>query len=183
MIKFRDRILSLIWLAMVLLPVRMAAAQPGEQFPGLKASGLETVYVRDSSGAEVKGKLLQLGPDSVLLLENGVEHRFAIDEVERIQKRDSLRNGTIIGAVIGGAMGVLAAGFADCPSSQGHARECDAFRATTVALSIGVYAGLGTGIDALIPGRTTLYRKPDQSVVRVAPAGSGGIGLHMSVGW
>src|SRR4051794_2552047 len=70
-----------------------------DRWTGLKTGGLDTVYVRDVNGAETSGKLLQLNPDSLVLLVGGAERRFDLPEVSRIQKRDSLKNGTFIGAV------------------------------------------------------------------------------------
>jgi hypothetical protein len=107
----------------------------------------------------MSGKLLQLNPDSLVLLVDGVERRLDLPEVSRIQKRDSLKNGTVIGAVAGIVMGMLAAGMSDCPGDE-PGGNCAALRATALALSIGVYAGLGAGVDALIPGRTTVYEGP-----------------------
>ena len=71
-----------------------AAQSAVEPWTGLKTSDLDTIYVRDVNGAEMSGKLLQLNPDSLVLLVGGVERRFDLPEVSRIQKRDSLKNGT-----------------------------------------------------------------------------------------
>ena len=95
----------LLVLASVLATTLTSSAAPAqsavEPWAGLKTSDLDTIYVRDVNGAEMSGKLLQLNPDSLLLLVGGVERRFDLPEVSRIQKRDSLKNGTVIGAVTG----------------------------------------------------------------------------------
>ncbi len=133
-----------------------------ERWHELMPSGLQTVYVLDNSGAETSGKLLGLNPDSLLLLVDGAERRFDIAQVARIQTRDSLRNGTFIGAIVGVAMGLVAAGISDCPGDN-PGGACAGFRAATVALSVGTYTALGAGIDALIRGRSTLYAAPPVS--------------------
>ncbi len=133
-----------------------------DRLDGLQPSRLQTVYVLDNTGAETSGKLLGLNPDSLLLLVDGAERHFDITEVARIQTRDSLRNGTVIGAIVGIAMGLVAAGISDCPGVN-PGRSCAGFRAGTMALSVGTYTGLGAGIDALIRGRSTLYAAPPGS--------------------
>ena len=93
-----------------------------------------------------------------MLLVDGAERRFETARVARIQKRgDSLRNGAIIGAVVGVAMGIITAGISDCPGDH-PGGGCPGSRAALFLVSTGVYSAIGTGIDALIPGRTTLYR-------------------------
>ena len=115
------------------------------------------MYVLDNTGTETSGKLLRLNPDSIVLLVDGAERRFETARVARIQKRgDSLRNGAIIGAVVGVAMGIITAGISDCPGDR-PGGGCPGSRAALFLVSTGVYSAIGTGIDALIPGRTTLY--------------------------
>ena len=88
------------------------------------------------------------------------ERQFENARVARIQKRgDSLRNGAIIGAVVGVAMGIITAGISDCPGDH-PGGGCPGSRAALFLVSTGVYSAIGTGIDALIPGRTTLYEAP-----------------------
>jgi len=136
-----------------------AHAQPSlDRWAGFDVKELQTIYVRDTAGIETAGRLLQLNSDSLVVLAGGVERRFEPGDVVRLQKRDSLRNGTLIGLAVGAAMGLLAAGISDCPGED-PGGSCAGVRATTVAVSMGVYTGLGAGIDALIRGRTTIYER------------------------
>lgn len=136
------------------MPV-VGLAQPSTTWPGLNAAALQTVYVQDRTGSETTGRLLSLSDESVrLLMAGGVERRFPISDVVRIQKRDSLKNGVLIGAGVGLAMGIIGAGISDCPESR---QRCGGARAALLGFSIGVYAGFGAGIDALVRGRTTIY--------------------------
>jgi hypothetical protein len=154
--------------------VRPIAAQEAstDAWPGLRSSELQMVYVTDTSGRETTGRLLRIDRDTLVLLENGAERTFPMTDVRRIQKRDSLRNGVLIGAIVGGVLGVLSGGLADCPGD--HSKSgCGAFRVAAVGVSTGVYAGLGAGIDALIPGRATLYAAPPRDTARVIGPSSG----------
>lgn len=147
-------------MALGLVPSAVRAQETASSWPGLVSSRLSTVYVLDTTGAETSGKLLRLNPDSVVLLVSGAERQFETARVARIQKRgDSLRNGAIIGAVVGVALGILTAGIADCPGDR-TSDGCPGSRAALFLISTGVYSAIGTGIDALIPGRTTLYEAP-----------------------
>jgi len=152
-----------------LVPGVANAQDTAARWPGLASSRLSTVYVLDDSGAETSGKLLRLNPDSLVLLVDGHERQFESARVARIQKRgDSLRNGAIIGAVVGVALGVVTAGISDCPGDH-PGGGCPGSRAALFLVSTGVYSAIGTGIDALIPGRTTLYEAP-----KTPPAADGG---------
>ena len=161
-----------------------ASAQPTlDRWKGLDPSALQTVFVRDSDGVETSGKLLALSPDSLTLLVDGVERQVDLKQITRIQKRDSLKNGTIAGAIVGFAMGLISGGLADC-SYQSRSNNCLGFRVGMLALSTGVYAGLGAGIDAMIPGRTTLYAAPAQPAPSAsARTSSPPAMLHVGVSW
>jgi hypothetical protein len=140
-----------------LIPGGVCAQETAAGWPAQTSSGLSTVYVRDDSGVETSGKLLHLNPDSIVILVDGAERRFDAARVTRIQRRgDSLRNGAIIGAIVGVGLGFVTAGIADCPGDR-PGGGCPGSRAALFMVSTGVYAAIGTGIDALIPGRTTLY--------------------------
>ena len=154
----------MIWrlavLITALVPSAAWAQETASSWPGLASSQLSTVYVLDDGGVETSGKLLRLSPDSLVLLVDGAERRFEAARVTRIQRRgDSLRNGAIIGAIVGAALGFVTAGIADCPGDH-PGGGCPGSRAALFLVSTGVYAAIGTGIDALIPGRTTLYEAP-----------------------
>src|SRR5262245_34348864 len=116
---------------------REGSAQSAEQLSGLRSSNLQTVYVLDRSGVETSGKLLGLNPESMVLLVEGAERRFDMADVARIQKRDSLKNGALIGAVVGLAMGFVTAGISDCPGDE-PGGSCGAFRAVAVVTSVGM---------------------------------------------
>ena len=171
-----------------LVPSALCAQDTAASWPGLASSGLSTVYVLDDTGVETSGKFLRLNPDALVLLVNGAERRFEAARVRRIQQRgDSLRNGALIGAIVGVAIGIVTAGISDCPGSNAGG-SCPGSRATLFVVSTGVYAAIGTGIDALIPGRTTLYEAPPvpPSPARqgsVLPAHRGRAAVNLSFRW
>lgn len=135
-----------------------AAAQSADPVP-TRMTGMFTVYVMDKSGGEEEGKLVGLTGSAVVLEQKGsMTSTLNLAEVTRIyRKGDSLKNGALIGAGAGLFFGALAGGLSDCP--RGHARAgCAGTRVVGVLSVTGVYAAIGTAIDALIPGRTLLWR-------------------------
>jgi hypothetical protein len=168
---------------LVTMPSVVLAQTASAHWPGLSTSDLQTVYLLDRSGLETSGKLLALDPDSVMLLVGGAERRFDMTDVTRIQKRDSLKNGTLIGAAVGAVMGLVAAGISDCPGAD-PGGSCGGVRTATFAASLGMYTGLGAGIDALIRGRTTVYAAaaaPPTGARALAPPPR--IALHVGFSW
>lgn len=150
------------------------ASAQGTLAKGLAPDGMPTVFVLDDRGVETRGRLLRLDDESVVVLVGTGQRRFETSRVNRITRRgDSLRNGVIAGAVFGAVMGVMSAGISDCPGRGG----CAGFRAAMVPLSTAFYAAIGTGIDAMIQGRTVIYQAP---TLRIAPAKDGAsIGLTL----
>ena len=138
----------------------VVSAQDAVQgWSGLDPSDLSTVFVLDDRGREVTGKLLRLDRDALVVLVEGQELQFEVAQVQRLDKRgDSLTNGAYIGAVVGLVMGILSARIADCTDDTGRVGSCGAGTQVGIGmLSAGLYAVIGTGVDAVIRGRTTLY--------------------------
>lgn len=129
-----------------------------DQWPGLVTRRLQTVYVRDSSGVETRGRLIGLTPEAVLVLVEGSERRFERADVRKLQTRDSLKNGAWIGVALGVVFGATAAGISDCQTVAGG--SCAGWRAANLVAAVGVYTALGTAVDAAIRGRSTLYDVP-----------------------
>jgi hypothetical protein len=150
----------------VLAPAAVQAQTAG--WSKLDGSRQSVVYVQDDAGVETKGRLLRIDPGSLVIEVDGAERQYEAARVRRVQKRDSFRNGAIIGAVFGAAWGLIGARIADCPGDD-PGGDCPGGRAALFAFGIGTCTGIGIGIDALIPGRTTLYQAP--SVGWIAPPG------------
>jgi hypothetical protein len=101
-------------------------AAPAPEFPVLLPK-LAEVHVTDHEGRVTRGRLIELDRDRLTLAESEGPRVFAIDEVRTIERRgDSLKNGAIIGAVVGilpavlslqGSSGDLSAGETRCGCS------------------------------------------------------------------
>jgi hypothetical protein len=178
----------LVALLLTLVPAAASAQETPLTWPARDPSRLATVYILDAKGAETAGQLLRFERDAVVVLVNGLERRFEAADVSRIQRRgDSLRNGAIAGAIVGAALGVLSAGISDCPGDE-SGDGCPGFRALAVPVSAALYAAVGTGIDALIPGRTTVYVAPvppGSTLSRGSPKAGARIrvGVNLTFGW
>jgi len=129
-----------------------------EPVPG----GVTRVFVQREAGEELRGQVLQLGPGTMTLLVDGQRLSVPMTSVLRIETRgDSLRNGALIGAIAGGVWCALVCGQGLSSTAQLPA---------AVAFSAGFWAAAGVGIDAMIPGRTTIYRRPAPAAAGVAGA-------------
>lgn len=178
------------WMTVVLIafvPGQVFAQDSGPRWPGLKVSELSTVYVLDDAGVESRGRLVQFSPESLTLLVDGTERHFEAGHIVRIDRRgDSLRNGALIGAIVGAGMGLVTAGISDCPGGN-PGGSCAGTRAGLFLFTTGVYTAIGTAIDALIVGRTTLYVAPTRTSAgsgthwTTAPSGArAGVNLRFS---
>ena len=161
------------------------AQEPARTWPGLDPSNLSTIYVLDNNGVTTSGRLLRFEPDAVVMLVDGADWRIESKRVRRIERQgDSLRNGAVTGAVVGGILGGLSAAVTDCP---GSGSGCPAYRILGPLLSAAFYSAVGTGIDALVRGRTTLYVAADPSTSAGASLLSGhsrlGSGVQVSFSW
>jgi hypothetical protein len=132
----------------------------------------DTVWLTDAEGREVKGTVRGLSAGSLRLKTDGADREFSASGVQaiRAQRRDSLKNGVLIGALVG-----LAGGAAACLANP----ECsgdEAAAGVTVGLGImGAAAGAGIGalVDAAVKGpKLLVYRAPGtpgQARLSVAP--------------
>jgi hypothetical protein len=170
-------------LVATLVPTALSAQGTAQSWPGLATAGLPTVYVLDDGDVEISGRLLRLNPDSLVLLVGDAERRLDAARVRRIEKRgDSLRNGAVIGAIVGVGMGLIVAGISDCPGND-PGGSCPGTRAVGFLVSIGVYAAIGTGIDALVVGRSTLCQAPTAPPSSARMPDRGRAALNLGFRW
>lgn len=126
--------------------------------PALK--GMFPVYIVEKSGDEVAGQLISL-TRTALVLQTGkptpATRTFDLNDVAQVyRKGDSLKNGAIIGAIFGAATGIVAG--LECTGNDTPS-SCGAGTKTTIILtSIGAWSAIGVAIDALIPGRTLIWK-------------------------
>jgi hypothetical protein len=148
-----------------LLVPAAARAQGGPGIP-TRIAGEEVIVTQSASGAELRGRIVELSRTTLGMLVNGTRVDVPIDNVLRIDARtDSVKNGAMIG-------GGLMLGSALLTGALVGVRDGTQFAAGTFFNALfGALAG--AGIDALHKGRTTIYSKPAGMALSVAPAGKG----------
>ena len=161
------RMISALFLVAFLLPVSASGQAPSSSL-WLTAERLPMIFVLDEQGTEHRGKLLRVDAGQLAVLIDDEERIFKRDTIRRIQMRgDSLRNGAVIGAFFGAAVGVLAGRMQACPDCIG------------VALAqVGIFTAVGTGIDAAVAGRTLLYQARSPAILPT-PAGHGAVAVSL----
>jgi hypothetical protein len=127
----------------------------------------DTLTVTDTAGQPVRGKLVNLSSSSLRLNVSGTTREFQKVDVNTITKRgsDSLKNGALIGVIIGGGFGVVGMAVA---AAQGDADA--AFFVGAALVYGGMGAGIGAGVDALIEGQRVIYANPGSPRARLSVA-------------
>ena len=145
----RPMIGACVFLLLVSAPA--LSQTPAASFEQLIAEGAvqphETVYVTDVYGHRVKGKLGELRPGGLVLMQGVGRIQMNEAEVVRIQRRDSLQNGLWLGLGAGVAAAWIAPHvFCDLPDE-----ECAAIVFAAIGLP-SIAAGTITGalVDAAI---------------------------------
>ena len=107
----------------------------------------EIVYVTDAWGHRVKGRLGELRPGSLVLLQGSRKIQMTEADVNRIQRGDSLQNGLWLGLGAGiGAAWITPHVFCDLPDD-----ECAAIVFAAIGLpSIAAGTVAGALVDAAI---------------------------------
>jgi hypothetical protein len=176
--RFRSGLLGVI---VGLICAGTAAAQPATTLGGLETleNGNERVTVTDTAGRQFSGTLADVSETQLALKTSGETRQFSAQDIRsvRVRKGDSLRNGTLTGAAIGG--GVTSLIFLD--------NEChdDPFCYTVVGVWTGIGALIGMGVDALIHRNVVVYTAPPSGARRefiVVPfGGRNAAGLRLGV--
>ena len=156
--RLRKQAAVVLATVLVAVSVRAAAQEPVRTFDQLntRLKVGDTIWVTDAQGRETEGKIGILSPDALTLGADGSK-TFAARDVSAIRERrpDSLKNGALIGLGVGGGLALVAClGLAE---GSGESGWC----AIALGFYGGVGAGIGVGIDALIPGKKqAVYRAP-----------------------
>ena len=141
-------------------PVAKAQTIPPAVKPGLKVS------VTDQRGASVEGRVQEVSDRFVRLSVKGRVRDIPVEEVVRIERPDTVKNGALIGFGVGVSSGLVAIAF----DPHGGAL------AVSRTLGNGVVcAGIGALIDAAMDSRRTLYQRGPGPQTRLHPV----IGRHV----
>lgn len=149
------------WLLVVCFPLEASAQRAARSFEELQVRVKigDIVYVIDASGLETKGRIATLSDVSLALTLDGTRRDFVESTVKRIdwRRRDSARNGLLIGLGTGALLGFLVARTADSPSCPRSGIECGQ-GALLGAVGGAFWGGVGGWItDALIRKRESIY--------------------------
>jgi len=149
-------------------PVYAQTTPPSfDQLGGVLRPG-DTLVITDAKGRKTAGRLQAVTPSGLELLTQKTESgrdaaaaRFSAGDVSqiRLERHDSLLNGTLIGFAAGAAPGLIfIAG-----RQRGSDPIQDAGTAAAITLVPGAMAaGIGALIDALFFERRIVYRSPNQ---------------------
>jgi hypothetical protein len=137
------------------VPASAQAPSAQATFGQVRAEGTPTVYVTDRAGQETMGQLITFSESEITIKTGALTKTFTAAEVSLVERKgDSLKNGLIIGTVIGLAASSLAVGEV-CLGQSGH--SCVGQRIAFTLIGTAFYAAVGAGIDALIPGRRRIW--------------------------
>ena len=172
-----NRSLPVVLVLALLASPPPAAAQPGdERLPGAIRSGL-TVSIVDDEGRQIDGRVTDVSAEVIRVSRRGTSEEVRLGRIVRIDKPDSLKNGALIGLGVGLSLGISAAAM------QTRGSEAKWVFASLLSNSVACTL-LGTGIDALVDSRRTLYERGRRTQARVSPiVGHGARGASVSWTW
>ncbi len=134
---------------LLMIPAPALPQTPASSFEQLMAEDAiqphEIVYVTDAWGRRVKGRLGEIRPGSLVLMQGSRTIQMTEADVNRIQRGDSLQNGLWLGLGAGiGAAWIAPHVFCDLPDD-----ECAAIVFAAIGLpSIAAGTIAGTLVDA-----------------------------------
>ncbi len=152
-------------LLIIVSPVEASAqavANSFEELQGRVKAG-DTVFVIESSGEETRGRIVMLSDASLELILDETHRVFAENAVKRIdhRRRDSVRNGLLVGLGTGAVLGFLVGRTADS-SSCSPGIECGQ-GALLGTIGGAFWSGVAGWItDTLTREREVIYRPPGQ---------------------
>ena len=135
----------------------LPAAEPA--IPATVRSGLKVAVV-DERGASVEGRVQEVSGRFVRLTVRGNSRDIPVDEIVRIERPDTVKNGALIGLSVGMGTGLIAT----LSDPQGGA--------VLLSRVLGnglVCAGIGALIDAAQDHRRTLYERGPRPQARLRP--------------
>jgi len=155
----------------------------GDEIRGHVKDG-QKVSVTDEQGREFKGRAA-LGPDLLTIASGSVKNDVPYQQIVRIDRKDGLKNGALIGLAVGAALGVgLVQDGSDCDPVVIGCGDPGAGNYVAAGLVLaGLGSAIGVGIDALIGGDRTVYRRGDTRVRVVPSVSRGGATAALTISW
>ena len=138
---------------LVLVTVLATVAFAGARVVEAQETGnLRPVLVRlEDSATVLKARLVSLNADTVTLLVKDQKTSLPLDRVVRITSgRDSIRNGALIGALIGGGL---------CARNCGQGLNRAGELPLAVALTAGMWGVAGAAVDAMNRREEVIYQR------------------------
>ena len=135
------------------LPAVTSAQGPISPELGGKVQSGDKIFVTDRQGRQTGGRFLRASVEELVLGEGAHEIMIPLSTIGRVEKRDSVWNGMLIGAAPSALVGMGAAG-ASCSPHCG--------RDVTVGALVfgGIGAGIGALVDSTIPGYSIVDGPP-----------------------
>lgn len=160
-----------VWLLIGTGAVPLAAQDVASSFEqlGARVAPGDRIAVFDVTGRRTEGRVGTLSNDRLMLITSAGPRELSEADVTRIRqrRRDSLKNGALIGAASAGAF-FLAMATIVPTGDGGDVIVSSAIRGAVRFVALG--AASGAGIDALITRSPVIYRKPGPAVcVRITP--------------
>lgn len=141
-----------VWRVGATTVIVLLLAVPAWSQPQPGTSLRRVLVQHDGSDREIEGYLSELRPQSAVLLIDDRLLELPLDTIARIRTaRDSVWNGAIIGAAIGGVW---------CAFVCGQGLDSGGQLPLAVLSTVGFWGAVGAGIDALHSGRETIYQRP-----------------------
>lgn len=168
-------------LALVLVPALAGAAQnQAGTLPPIRP-GTE-VRVVTADGQELKGPVGAASEVRLVLQVGDGIRTLDVRQLRLVETVDDLKNGTLLGALLGGGLTVANPQFHSCgEDGEGHAGMC---RAGMLLAGVAVGALVGAAIDGGHDGQRVLYGDGSSRTVRVRPwAAPGGVGVTGTITW
>jgi hypothetical protein len=149
----------------------------------------QTIWVTTHEHVTLSGKLLR-APDAseIRLHSRDGDRSVPMRDVARIETRDSLRNGTLIGAASGAAISggwyaLAASGACETNCGDDYARREVMEGLTWAAVGAGVGAAVGCALDALFKQRRVVYVAPIRTSTRGSVTASYRYGVTFAIRW
>jgi hypothetical protein len=167
---------ALVLAMLVASPI--AAQTSNERIPDVVKKGL-AVSIIDDDGRQIDGRVEGISEEAIRVSVRKTSEEVPLSKIVRIDRPDGLRNGTLVGLGFGLTSSAIMVGFA----TQADNAQWGVVLASS-AMNIVAYTLLGTGIDALINNRRTLYERGRRAQARLSPVvGGGARGASVSLTW